>query len=120
MITVSVALLSGHSVTLELPEQLLLGDLKQIAQEKMGRSLVLVSPCGQKLDCLSRSLESLQLDGKLLSAVTKPGPVIQSNRKASTFTAIRRDGHVVTWGHKFHGGLERLNPLHHLHQLRCI
>ena len=103
MISLSVALLSGRSVALQLPEELPVSELKQIAQQQLGRSLVLLSPQGQRLEGL-RSLSSLQLEGQVVSAVSKPGPVIHSNRKASTFAAIKKDGQLVAWGHKFHGG----------------
>eukprot|EP00438_Fugacium_kawagutii_P026244 Skav233559 [mRNA] locus=scaffold563:554001:556292:+ [translate_table: standard] len=91
--SLSVALLSGQMV-------------------KLGRTLVaLVAQDGTRLDIfptLFSSLCSLGLsEGSVVTAVSKAGPILQSHRKASTFAAIRADGTVVTWGHKFHGGDSR-------------
>ena len=103
-ITVSVALLSGQMVSIQADAGTLVGELRQMAQSKLGRTLIaLVSPLGDQMDAFSL-LDSVLCDGAVVSAVSKAGPILQSHRKASTFAAIRADGTVVTWGHRFHGG----------------
>eukprot|EP00434_Breviolum_minutum_P016886 symbB.v1.2.014899.t1/scaffold1101.1/size137853/9 len=110
--TVSVTLLSGQMVTLQVEADTRVAELRQMAQQKLGRNLVaLVTTDGTRLDVfpsLFTPLSALGLtEGAVVTAVSKAGPILQSHRKASTFAAIRADGTVVTWGHKFHGGDSR-------------
>eukprot|EP00435_Cladocopium_sp_Y103_P009057 s568_g2.t1 len=110
--TLTVTLLSGQMVTLEVDGSTRIAELRQMAQLKLGRTLVaLVTHAGTRLDVvptLFSTLCSLGLqEGSVVTAVSKAGPILQSHRKASTFAAIRADGTVITWGHKFHGGDSR-------------
>lgn len=103
MFTLTVTLLSGQMVTLEVDGNTRIAELRQMAQLKLGRTLVaLVTHAGTRLDVfptLFSTLCSLGLqEGSVVTAVSKAGPILQSHRKASTFAAIRADGTVITWG----------------------
>ena len=108
VLAVSVALLSGQCVSVEVTDEASINEVRQVAQAKMGRTLIaLLSPFGVQLDPISTVAQSGLQDGTVLGAIAKAGPKLQSHRKASTFAAIRADGSVVTWGHRFHGGDSR-------------
>ena len=104
-VSVSVALLSGQCVSLEVSAETILASVRLMAQAKMGRTLVaLLTPSGMQLNLFSSVAQSGLEDGVVLSAVAQAGPKLRSHRRASTFVAILADGSVVTWGHRFHGG----------------
>ena len=104
-LAVTVALLSGQCVSFEVTGEMTMSEVRQTAQAKMGRTLIaLLSPNGMQLDPISSVAQSGLQDGAVIGAIAKAGPKVQSHRKASTFAAIRADGSVVTWGHRFHGG----------------
>ncbi|OLP99103.1 hypothetical protein AK812_SmicGene18378 [Symbiodinium microadriaticum] len=96
---------SGQCVSFEVTGEMTMSEVRQVAQAKMGRTLIaLLSPFGTHLDPISSVAQSGLQDGAVIGAIAKAGPKLQSHRKASTFAAILADGSVVTWGHRFHGG----------------
>ena len=103
MLQVRVALPSGRSVNLSVPESCKVQDLKFLAQQSFGQGFVkLVTAEGQVLTQPGKSLDALGiLDGDCLTAIA------QQSKLAATHEAFALwccGGGVVTWGDAAFGG----------------
>ncbi|CAE6955936.1 unnamed protein product, partial [Symbiodinium natans] len=109
VLAVSVALLSGQCVSVEVTDEASINEVRQVAQAKMGRTLIaLLSPFGVQLDPISTVAQSGLQDGTVLGAIAKAGPKLQHVfASMQAFAALRSDRRVVTWGKASHGGDSR-------------
>ena len=103
MFQFTVALLSGRSVSLSLPESSNVGDLKALAQKSLGRRFLrLATSDGRFLTDLTEALPAGLQDGDQLTAITGQAR-LEANACAFALWCSGGQG-VVTWGNPRYGG----------------
>ena len=103
----SVAVLSGQSVSIDMDPQSSVEDLRKAAESGLQTSLgILVRPGGAEFLRGTSSLQDAGIqDGDVVGAFTaKPKLQLHSNRLAHAICAIQTDGSVLAWGDEDSGG----------------
>ena len=103
-IALQIALLSGHTITIDAAVDETVDELRQRAQNKLQRGLrCLVNPSGLVLQKCHTLQDAGIKSGDLLTATAEPIKIV-SSRFAAAFAMITFDGSVITWGNALRGG----------------
>ncbi|CAJ1343461.1 unnamed protein product, partial [Effrenium voratum] len=105
--TLSVGLLSGETVSLEVsPKRFSVGDVRVLAEDRLQKSLsVLVDASGAPLNDRDKICDSGLQHGDQVSALVRPPePRVFSGPFAYAFAAVLPEGRVVAWGDQARGG----------------
>ena len=103
----SVATLSGQSVSIDMEPESSVEDLRKAAESQLQASLgILVQPGGAEFLRGTSTLQDAGIqDGDVVGAfMAKPQFQLHSNRLAHAFCAIQMDGSVLAWGDEDSGG----------------
>ena len=99
----TIALLSGRSVILEVDPECRLRDIKQAAKGQFDVSLgKLLTQSGEVLQH-SIPIGQQVMDGEILTATVRPD-ALQLMANGRAFCALRNDGSLKCWGNPFTGG----------------
>ena len=99
----TVLLLSGREVTLELNESCSVYELLKRAQKELGVGLGRLMKEAQVLVKSMSILEAGLKEHDILTATVRPN-AMQLQATSAAFAALREDGSVVCWGHPDAGG----------------
>ncbi|CAE7361049.1 unnamed protein product [Symbiodinium natans] len=101
-IELRVALLSGEQIAIARPPQSTIGELREVAQKRFGKSLgKLVSAVGTLLLEPDTLLQAGVKENDVITGIVQD-VAVAATRYA--FAAIRPNGTVVSWGCRRHGG----------------
>ena len=104
---VSVAILSGQSVFVEMESGSSVEDLRKAAESQLQTSLgILVQPGGAEFLRGTSTLQDAGIqDGDVVGAfMAKPKLQLHANRLSHAICAIQKDGSVIAWGDEDSGG----------------
>ena len=104
---VSVAILSGQSVFVEMEPGSSVEDLRKAAESQLQTSLgILVQPGGAEFLRGTSTLQDAGIqDGDVVGAfMAKPKLQLHANRLSHAICAIQKDGSVIAWGDEDSGG----------------
>ncbi|CAE7843542.1 CPK2 [Symbiodinium sp. KB8] len=101
MIRITVALMSGRAVDLEVVRNIPLGELSRRAQFLLGVRGRLLSPDGGDLHGDTTLVQAGVQSGDILTLHTRPVYLAAAD---SAFSAILSDGTIVSWGYPGNGG----------------